>query len=61
LEAGTFWFRDPLSQGRRFIPLRLDAARIKGSLAQFYCINWLSISIRTTKLNGPIWSTYGQN
>ncbi len=23
LEAGTFWFRDPLNQERRFIPLRL--------------------------------------
>lgn len=35
LEAGTFRFRDPLNQERRFIPLRLDAAPIKGSLAQF--------------------------
>ena len=25
LEAGTFRFRDPLNQERRFIPLRLDA------------------------------------
>ena len=38
LEAGTFRFRDPLNQDRRFIPLRLDAAPIKGSLAQFLCI-----------------------
>jgi hypothetical protein len=33
-------FRDPLNQGRRFIPLRLDNAPIKGSLAQFLYINW---------------------
>ena len=41
LEAGTFRFRDPLNKDRRFIPLRLDAAAIKGSLAQFLYINWL--------------------
>ena len=40
LEAGTCGrgnlpFRDPLNQERRFIPLRLDDAPIKGSLAQF--------------------------
>jgi small GTP-binding protein len=40
LEAGTFRFRDPLNQHRRFIPLRLDDAPIKGSLAQFLYINW---------------------
>lgn len=40
LEAGTFRFRDPLNKQRRFIPLRLDAAPIKGSLAQFLYINW---------------------
>jgi hypothetical protein len=40
LEAGTFRFRDPLNQERRFIPLRLDDAPIKGSLAQFLFINW---------------------
>lgn len=34
LEAGTFRFRDPLNRERRFIPLRLDAAPIKGSLAE---------------------------
>ena len=39
LEAGTFRFRDPLNQERRFIPLRLDDAPIKGSLAQFLYIN----------------------
>jgi hypothetical protein len=40
LEAGTFRFRDPLNQQRRFIPLRPDDAPIKGSLAQFLYINW---------------------
>ena len=40
LEAGTFRFRDPLNRERRFIPLRLDDAPIKGSLAQFHYINW---------------------
>jgi small GTP-binding protein len=41
LEAGTFRFRDPLNKERRFIPLRLDAAPIRSSLAQFLYINWL--------------------
>src|SRR5256714_12775660 len=41
LESGTFRFRDPLNKERRFIPLRLDVAPIKGSLAQFSYINWL--------------------
>jgi small GTP-binding protein len=41
LEAGTFRFRDPLNKYRRFIPLRLDEAPIKGSIAQFLYINWL--------------------
>ncbi len=40
LESGTFRFRDPLNKDRRFIPLRLDAAAIRGSLAQFVYINW---------------------
>ena len=40
LEAGTFRFRDPLNKERRFIPLRLDDAPIKGFLAQFVCIKW---------------------
>jgi hypothetical protein len=44
LEAGTCGrgnlpFRDPLNLERRFIPLRLDEAPIKGSLAQFPYIN----------------------
>lgn len=41
LESGTFRFRDPLNRERRFLPLRLDDAPIKGSLAQFLYINWL--------------------
>ncbi|MBI4307044.1 MAG: toll/interleukin-1 receptor domain-containing protein [Chloroflexi bacterium] len=41
LEAGTFRFRDPLNKERRFIPVRLDDASVKGSLAQFLHINWL--------------------
>jgi len=41
LEAGTFRFRDPLNKERRFIPLRLDEAPIKDSLAQFLYIDWL--------------------
>jgi hypothetical protein len=40
LEAGTFRFRYPLNKERRFIPLRLDDAPIKGSRAQFLYINW---------------------
>ena len=35
LESGTFRFRDPLNKERRFLPLRLDDAPVKGSLAQF--------------------------
>ncbi len=41
LESGTFRFRDPLNKERRFLPLRLDDAPIKGSLAQFLYVNWL--------------------
>ena len=45
LEAGTcerrnLRFRDSLNRERRFIPLRLDDAPIKGSLAQFLYIYW---------------------
>jgi hypothetical protein len=40
LEGSTFRFRDPLNKERRFIPLRLDDARIMGSLAQFRYIDW---------------------
>jgi WD40 repeat protein len=41
LESGTFRFRDPLNRERRFIPLWLGGAPIKGALAQFLYINWL--------------------
>ena len=40
LESHTFRFRDPQNKERRFIPLRLDNAKIKGSLAQFAYIDW---------------------
>jgi hypothetical protein len=40
LESYTYRVRDPLNKERRFIPLRLDDAPIKGSLAQFLYINW---------------------
>ncbi len=42
LEAGTFRFRDPLNRERRFVPLRLDDAPIKTSLAQYLHIGWRS-------------------
>src|SRR6476661_5823200 len=41
LESGTYRFRDPLNKLRRFIPLKLEDAPVKGSLAQFRYINWL--------------------
>ena len=44
LESGTFRFRDPLNKERRFIPLRLDDAPAKSSLAQFLHINWLPLN-----------------
>ena len=37
---GNLPFRDPLNQERRFIPLRLDDAPIKGSRVPFLYINW---------------------
>jgi hypothetical protein len=40
LESYTYRFKDPLNKDRRFIPLRLDDAPIKDSLAQFL-IDWL--------------------
>ena len=40
LEASTFRFRDPLNNERGFIPLRLDGADIKGSLAQSLYVDW---------------------
>ncbi len=38
--SGSSRFRNPLNRERRFIPLRLDDAPIKGSLAQLLYINW---------------------
>jgi TIR domain len=40
LESDAFRFRDPLNRERRFIPLRLDDAPLRGSLAQFLYIDW---------------------
>ncbi len=45
LEFGTFRFRGPLNKERRSLPLRLDDAPIKGSLAQVVCAN-LCLPIR---------------
>ncbi len=41
LESQAFRFRDPLNKERRFIPLRLDEAPLRGSLAQLLYIKWL--------------------
>jgi hypothetical protein len=40
LESYTFRFRDPLNTERRFVPVRLDDAPIKGSLSQFRYVLW---------------------
>ncbi len=40
LESQTFRFRDPLNKQRRFIPVRLDDAKLPGSLAQFLYADW---------------------
>ncbi len=40
LESQTFRFRDPLNKQRRFVPVRFDAAEIKGSLRQFLYVDW---------------------
>ena len=40
LESHTFRFKDPLNHNRRFIPLRLDDAPTKGSLARLSYIDW---------------------
>lgn len=40
LERHTALFRDPTSQQRRFIPLRLDDAPLKDILKQFSYIDW---------------------
>ena len=40
LESQTFRFRDPLNKDCRFIPVRMDDAEPRGSLAQFSYIDW---------------------
>jgi len=40
LEQHTFQFRDPGNRERRFIPLRLDDATPRGSLAHFLAVDW---------------------
>src|SRR5687768_10514609 len=57
LESHTFRFRDPLNKGRRFIPVRLDGASIKGSLPQFLYIDWSPDKRETeyTKLVEACW------
>lgn len=39
-ESNTFRFRDPLNKARRFVPLRLDSAPIRGALAQLKYVDW---------------------
>lgn len=39
-ESQTIRFSDPTNRQRRFIPLRLDDAEIKGSLRQFAYVDW---------------------
>jgi small GTP-binding protein len=39
-ESQTIRFTDPTNQRRRFIPLRLDGAEIKGTLKQFAYVDW---------------------
>src|SRR5207245_3449431 len=55
LKAGTFRFRDPQNMERRFIPLRIDEAPIKGSLTQFPYISMGWQDRKSTRLN----SSYG--
>ena len=56
LEAGT-WGRgnlpvcDPLDQERGFIPLRLHDAPVKGSPAQFPCVNRMRPMIHCSRWN----------
>ena len=40
LAAGVFPFKDALNKERRFVPMRLDDAETKGSLAQFLYVDW---------------------
>jgi len=45
LESRTFRFRDPLNKERRFIPLRLDDAKPKGSIIQFSYVDWCDAGV----------------
>jgi hypothetical protein len=51
-KTGTFRFRDPLNEERRFIPLRLDDAPIRGLLAQFLHISRRMVDCEDEQ-NGP--------
>ena len=53
LKAGTFRFRDPLNQERRFIPLRLDDAPIKSFLAHSFTSTGALRIARGTQLTDP--------
>jgi len=61
LESGTFRFRDPLNKERRFIPLRLDDAPIKGSLTQFFYINWLMENGECEREDGNVFQPVAAN
>ncbi|MGI9107720.1 MAG: TIR domain-containing protein [Pyrinomonadaceae bacterium] len=39
-ESQTIFFSDPTNRQRRFIPVRLDGAEIKGTLKQFAYVDW---------------------
>jgi len=59
LESGTFGrgnlpFRDPLNKEHRFLPLRLDDAPIKGSMAQFLYTNWRPTDKQQASLNADL-------
>src|SRR5262245_29695886 len=40
LEEGTFRFKDPINKELRFVPLRLDDAPLKSSLAALLYVDW---------------------
>jgi len=42
----------PLNQKRRFIPLRLDEAPVKGSPAQYFYINWRQSAHKRVGMSG---------
>ncbi len=46
LERHTALFRDPANRERRFIPLRLDDAEIKGTLRSFAYVDWRKAAAR---------------